>query len=207
VADLNAARGSAREVCPALRAFWDAEAVRLAPWRADYRRDYASALWDGGNAEGARQQLAAALRDAPADGSMWMQYEFQLVQDAPDDPQLLYAIGRVDALGAHQPELQLAQADMAAQTWHWVSPAARQAWLPSLRFALARQHDDFLVRSFRRGAEGNLCSASAELGLAQWCRYAPAARMVCARGALNPEQVRLCGEWGALPLPGAGGAP
>jgi hypothetical protein len=207
VADLDAARAAAPGLNPGQRAQWAAEAVRLAPHRADYRRDYAAALWDGGEAEGAQQQLGAALRDAPADGALWIQYEFQLLQQSPDDPGLLYAISRVDELGAHQSELQLAQADLAAQSWHWASPQLRKAWLPSLRFVLAQDHDDFLVRSFRRGAEGNLCSAAGELGLAQWCRYATVARMVCARGELNPQQVQLCGQWGALPAPEPGGAP
>jgi hypothetical protein len=207
LADIDAARASAAGLDPAQRAQWLAEAVRLAPHHSGYRRDYAAALWDGGNADGALQQLGVALRDAPADGTLWMQYEFQLLRHAPDDPALRYAISRVDDLGPHQPELQLAQADLAAQSWHWVSPAVRQAWLPSLRFVLAQDRDDFLVRSFRRGEEGNLCSAAGELGLAQWCRYAMAARMVCARGELNPEQVRLCGQWGALPASGGGAVP
>lgn len=207
MADLDAARGAAPGLAPAQRAQWLAEAVRLAPRHSGYRRDYAAALWDAGNVEGALQQLGVALRDAPADGALWMQYEFQLLQTAPDDPALRYAISRVDELGPHQAELQLAQADLAVQTWHWASPAVRQAWLPSLRFVLEQDRDDFLVRSFRRGGEGNLCSAAGELGLAQWCRYALAARMVCARGQLNPEQVRLCDQWGALPSAGAGGAP
>jgi hypothetical protein len=207
MADFHAERAAAPGLAPAQRAQWLAEAVRLAPHRAGYRRDYAAALWDSGNAEGAGQQLGEALRDAPADGALWAQYEFQLLQQSPDDPALRYAISRVDELGPHQAELQLAQADLAAQSWHWVSPAVRQAWLPSLRFVLAQDRDDFLVRSFRRGDEGNLCSAASELGLAPWCRYAIAARMVCARGQLNAEQVRLCDQWGAVPLAGSGGTP
>jgi hypothetical protein len=182
-----------------------AEAVRLAPWRADYRRDYAADLWDGGSTEVARQQLAVALRYAPADARLWLQYELQLATDAPQDPLLLQAIARVDQLAPAEPELQLAQADLAVQSWHRVGPPVRQAWLPSLRYVLAQDRDAFLVRSFRQGGESNLCLAAPELKLEQWCSYAAAARMFCSRGELNPAQAQQCLQWGILPgaAPGA----
>jgi hypothetical protein len=207
-ADLNASRAARPAAVPDLEA--SAEAVRLAPWRADYRRDHASRLWQAGNPGGSRQQLEAALRYAPADPALWMQYQFELAYSAPLDPMLPLAAGRVAALGPNEPELQLAQADLAVRTWHQVGEEMHRAWLPSLRYALAHDHDAFLLRSFRAAGESNLCSAAAALDLQQWCGNAMAARMVCARGELTPGQERQCHNWGAAAAvtapAGSGGA-
>ena len=211
VADLNAIRAADPRPPLMVRAGQAADAVRLAPWRADYRRIYAEVLAEGGSAMAAQQQLALALRYGPADARAWVQYELLLAAQAPDDPRVAQAATMVNALAPHEPELQRSQADLAAAVWHDAGLAARQAWLPSLRYILAGQHDDFLVESFRRGEESNLCSASADLGLAQWCRYAEAARMYCSRGELNAAQARQCTDWGipstALSGSSAGGLP
>lgn len=201
-ADLNASR-AARGNPADLEA--SAEAVRLAPWRADYRRDYASHLWQAGNPAGSRQQIEAALRQAPADPALWMQYEFELAYTAPQDPLLALAAARVAALGPNQPELKMAQADLAVRTWHQVGPELHKAWLPSLRYALARDHDKFLVRSFRAAGESNLCSEAAALDLQQWCGLAMGARMYCARGELNAGQERMCRSLGATAAPSGAG--
>ena len=207
VADLNASRADTSPAgAPDLEA--SAEAVRLAPWRADYRRDHASRLWQAGNPGGSRRQLEAALRYAPSDPALWMQYEFELAYTAPQDPMLPLAAARVAALGPNEPELKLAEADLAVRSWHRVGADLHQAWLPSLRYALAHDHDAFLLRSFRAAGETNLCSAAAALDLQQWCGYALAARMLCARGELTAVQERQCRSWGAtaaLPAPARGG--
>ncbi|HZR35120.1 MAG TPA: hypothetical protein VFA75_07070 [Nevskia sp.] len=140
-----------------------------------------------------------ALRYAPADAALWLQYEYQLTMETPQDPRLLQAIARVDALAAAEPELQLGQADLAVDNWHRVGRPVRQAWLPSLRYVLAQDRDAFLVRSFRRGGESNLCLAAPELKLEQWCSYAAAARLYCSRGQLNPAQAQQCRQWGIVP--------
>ncbi len=210
VADLNALRAADPRPPLILRTSQAADAVRLAPWRADYRRIYAAVLWDSGSTEAANQQLETALRYGPADARAWMQYELQLAALSPTDERVAFAAARVNELGPHEPELQRAQADLAAELWHQAGLAARQAWLPSLRYTLAKQHDDFLLASFRHADENNLCSAAAALKLEQWCGYARAARLACLAGELNPQQAHQCAEWGALPSSGglaAGGAP
>lgn len=205
VADLDALRGNRADLSAAQRAYFAGEAVRLAPWRADYRRDFAGNLWDDGDHEASVRQLAAALRYAPADPALWAQYEFELALSAPQDPRVPRAAERVAALGPNQPELQQAQANLAVQAWLKVGPEVRQIWLHSLRYALARDHDGFLLRSFRVGGETNLCSSAAALGIQQWCGYARQARMFCALGDLPPLQAQQCINWGAIRAPAAAG--
>lgn len=199
VADLDARRAADLRQPLILRTSQAADSVRLAPWRADYRRIYAAGLWDGGSVEAAGLQLEMALRYGPADARAWMQYELQLAALDPTDPRVAFAAARVNELGPREPELQRAQADLAAGIWHQANLQARQTWLPSLHYVLATQHDDFLVASFRRGDENNLCSAAAELKLGQWCRYARGARVTCLAGPLDPQQARQCAGWGSLP--------
>lgn len=181
--------------------------MELAAWRADYRRLYARLLWQEGDASAARSQFLAALRAAPADASLWLEYEFFLALSAPLDPALPLVTERAAALGPNQPELRLSQADFAVRNWVQAAPALRRAWLGSLRYALAKDQDNFLVRTFRSAGEGNLCAEQSALKLQAWCAQAGKARMACARDSLSPAQWQWCRSMNAVPSSASGPRP
>jgi hypothetical protein len=182
-----------------------AVAVNSTPWRDDARRAYALALWHSGRLAQARHPLESALRLAPADATLWLRYEILLVAIAPDDPMLIHAAERVNTLGPNETELLLTQAEVAAQNWHRVSLELRRLWLPNLHYAVAHDHDAFLLRSFSSGADINLCTEQTELGLENWCAYAIRIRLACA-GAEAGASAQWCASIN-MPVPRAATAP
>jgi len=154
-------------------------AVRLQPWRLNFRSDLAWAYGLRGDTQMMRNQYRSALRWNPANAYLWIEYAQALARARHIDQEYTLALKRGVTLSHAQPMALLA-ARMGANHWSEGGLNDRTLWASSMTAALRSAPLDFLWHVVRARREGPLCGyVGKELGLTHWCTAVMGAREVC----------------------------
>ncbi len=119
-------------------------AARLAPLDAALQSQFAWMLYRNGQVGEAKQEMKAALRQAPADADLWLRWSVVQLgcQDCYAD--LAHAADRVNVLAPRQMGVQQRQATLALAQWPYGDSATHSAWLKSLNTAIVDSPTTFI---------------------------------------------------------------
>lgn len=176
-------------------------ARQLAPWDARARARSSEALASTHHAEDAREQAAAAIRLAPADGYRWAQYARLLGQQGQFDENLVAIYRMAIDLHPNAGPLRLLIALEGVQRWRFGDDTLRAIWLENARKAMYFHPVAFLRYVSRLRRERAFCAyASPQMpSVRRWCANAPAVRAGCDKPGLTPDQKVWCHRAGFVP--------
>lgn len=146
-------------------------AVRLTPWQAERRADYAWRLQQHAEPLSAGRELLEALRWAPADAYRWLELERLLLEQLDTGPMTEQASVMANRLAPHSPTIQAENTRLGLRHWVQGSQLLQEQWLISMQFMLGRDRRAFLdpVAASRR--QRIFCLGPAPgLGLSDWCK-------------------------------------
>lgn len=142
----------------------------LAPWSSGPPAAAGWAQASGGHAEAAIHSYARALRSAPGDALLWIEFAQALARLGRFGDTMGLAVARARTLAPASPPIRRAVAELGLVYWSHGTPALRTAWLAAMREELAVNRGAFLARVLTHGRTRTFCAeAAATIGAGPWC--------------------------------------
>lgn len=148
-------------------------AVKLTPWSSRRAALRAWLLAEHGSSA-AYAAYEDALRLAPAEPLLWIEFAQAMARLGRFDPVLQSAVGQAGRLAPHSPAVRSASAAMGLSYWPRGSAALRELWLQAMRAELAQNRSAFLASAIARGQAVAFCAdPGPQLGERDWCETVP----------------------------------